>query len=157
VPTYTPQEQEILEAYDRLVETRDRAEKGEVGWDALADHFTEDATFIDPAWGRVEGLSAIQEFMVESMAGLEGWVFPREWTVVEGNRLVSGWQNRLPGQRPDGSFYEAPGISILIYAGNGKFSYEEDLLNMVHVTELIRESGWKPGPDFNLPPREPRR
>jgi hypothetical protein len=95
--------------------------------------------------------------MVESMAGLEGWVFPREWTVVEGNRLVSGWQNRLPGQRPDGSFYEAPGISILIYAGNGKFSYEEDLLNMVHVTELIRESGWKPGPDFNLPPREPRR
>ena len=46
---------------------------------------------------------------------------------------------------------------MLRYAGDGKFGYEEDLLNRVHVTELIRESGWKPGPGFNLPPREPRR
>lgn len=148
---------EILTAYDALVATRDRAEAGEVGWDALADHFTEDATFIDPAWGRVEGLPAIREFLSESMAGLEGWTFPREWTQVEGDRLVTLWQNRLPGARADGSPYQAPGISILLYAGDGRFSYEEDLLNMVHVTELIRESGWKPGPGFQLPPSEPVR
>ncbi len=84
MPQYTPAEQQALDAYDRLVETRKRAEAGEVSWQAL-------------------------------------------------------------------------GISVLRYAGDGKFGYEEDLLNMVHVTELIRESGWKPGPGFNLPPREPRR
>ena len=148
---------EILAAYDALVEARNRAEAGEVGWDVLGAHFTEDATFIDPAWGRVEGLPAIREFLADSMAGLEGWTFPREWTAVEGNRLVSGWQNRLPGTRPDGTPYQAPGISVLIYAGDGKFSYEEDVLNMVHVTELIRESGWKPGPGFQLPPAQPPR
>jgi ketosteroid isomerase-like protein len=150
-------ESEIRAAYDALVETRDRAERGEAGWDELAAHFTEDATFVDPAWGRVSGRDEIARFFAESMAGLEGWTFPREWTLVEGDRLVSGWQNRLPGTRPDGTPYQATGVSILRYAGDGRFSYEEDLLNMVHVLELIRESGWKPGPGFNAPPRNPPR
>jgi ketosteroid isomerase-like protein len=149
--------QEIEATYARYVATRDRIEAGELGWDALADFFTEDATFIDPAWGRIEGIEAIREFLVESMAGLEDWSFPHEWTLVDGNRLVTRWQNRLPGARADGTPYQAPGVSILEYAGNGRFSYEEDLLNMVHVGELIRESGWKPPASFNLPPRRPRR
>jgi hypothetical protein len=91
------------------------------------------------------------------MAGLEGWTFPQDWQMVEGDRLVTRWQNRLPGTRPDGSFYESPGISVIRYAGGGRFSREEDLLNMVHVIELIQESGWKPGPGFTPPPRKPPR
>lgn len=149
---------EILEAYDRYVATRDRVEAGELGWDALADFFTEDATFIDPAWGRIEGRDAIRRFLEESMAGLEGWTFPREWTaVLDGSRLASGWQNRLPGRRADGSAYQALGVSVMRYAGNGRFSHEEDLLNMVHVIELIGESGWEPGAGFHLPPANPHR
>jgi ketosteroid isomerase-like protein len=150
-------ERAIRDAYDRYVAQRDHAEAGRVGWHTLADFFTEDAFFVDPAWGRVEGRENIRRFMVESMAGLEGWTFPREWTGVEGDRLVSIWQNRLPGQRADGSFYQAPGVSIMIYAGDGKFASEEDLLNMVHVIELIRESGWRPGPGFTPPPASPPR
>ena len=149
--------QEIEAAYARYLETRTRIEAGGLGWDALADFFTDDASFIDPAWGRIEGIESIRGFLVESMAGLEDWSFPHEWTLVDGDRLVSRWQNRLPGRRPDGSPYQAPGISILIYAGEGRFSHEEDLLNMVHVGELIRESGWKPPPEVNLPPARPRR
>jgi ketosteroid isomerase-like protein len=151
-------EDEILAAYDRLVATRDRIEAGELGWEALADFFTEEATFIDPAWGRVEGRAAIREYLEQSMAGLEGWTFPREWTaVLDGDRLVSGWQNRLPGRRDDGTPYQALGVSVLHYAGDGKFSYEEDILNMEHVIELIRESRWKPGPGFHPPPANPPR
>ncbi len=148
---------EVEGAYARYLEARSRVEAGELGWDALAEFFTEDATFIDPAWGRVEGISEIRRFLVESMAGLEDWSFPHEWTAVEGERLVAKWWNRLPGQRPDGSPYEAPGLSIMVYAGSGKFSHEEDILNMVHVGELIRESGWKPASEFNPPPRHPVR
>lgn len=149
--------EEVRGAYARYLEERRRVEAGEVGWDALAAFFTDDATFIDPAWGRVEGIAAIREFLVESMVGLEDWSFPHEWTAVDGDRLVARWWNRLPGQRPDGSYYQAPGISIMVYAGDGKFSYEEDLLNMVHVGELLRESGWKPPAGLNAPPRQPRR
>jgi ketosteroid isomerase-like protein len=150
-------EREILDLHERYLETRRRAERGEVGWDALAAFFTEDAVFIDPAWGRVEGRDAIVRFLSESMAGLEGWTFPQEWQMVEGDRLVTRWMNRLPGARPDGRFYEAPGISVITYAGGGRFSREEDLLNMAHVIEVIRESGWKPGAGFNAPPAKPRR
>lgn len=149
--------EEILASYERYVATRRRVEAGQASWDALAAFFTDDATFIDPAWGRIEGIAAIREFLVESMAGLEDWEFPHEWAMVEGDRLIARWQNRLPGRRADGSCYEAPGYSMLVYAGGGRFSFEEDLLNMVHVGELIRESGWKPLANFNAPPRRPRR
>ena len=150
-------EQEIRSTYERYVETRGRVEAGELGWDALAAFFTDDATFIDPAWGRIEGIAEIRKFLVESMEGLEDWEFPHEWSMVQGDRLIARWQNRLPGRRADGSRYEAPGYSLMVYAGEGRFRYEEDLLNMVHVGELIRESGWKPGPTCNAPPRNPRR
>lgn len=149
--------EEIAETYRRLIETRDRAEAGDVPWSALAEFFVEEGTYIDPAWGRYDGLDEIRRFMDESMGGLEGWTFPEQWTMIEGNRLVSCWMNRLPGQRPDGSYYEAPGISTLYYAGSGKFRSSEDLLNMVHVRELIRESGWKPRSGFKAPPQHPRR
>jgi ketosteroid isomerase-like protein len=148
---------EILATYQRYVDTRNRVEAGELPWDALAGFFTDDATFIDPAWGRIEGIQAIRRFLVDSMAGLEDWEFPHEWAMVDGDRLIARWQNRLPGRRADGSCYQAPGYSLLRYAGDGRFSYEEDLLNMVHVGELIRESGWKPPATFNAPPRHPRR
>ena len=148
---------EIEKTHDRYLEVRGCAERGEVPWSALAEFFTKEATFVDPAWGRYEGLDAIRSFLDQSMGGLEGWSFPQEWTLIENDRLVTRWMNRLPGERPDGGFYEAPGVSILLYAGNGRFCYEEDLLNMVHVNEVIRESGWKPGPGFRLPPEKPRR
>lgn len=148
---------EIEATHARYLDTRRRIEAGALGWDALADSFTEDATFIDPAWGRVEGLANIRAFLVESMSGLEDWRFPHRWQMSEGSRLVTHWSNRLPGQRADGSFYEAPGVSIFEYAGGGKFRFELDLLNMVHVNELIRESGWRPPAGFHVPPKHPRR
>ena len=148
---------EIEDAYTRYVAMRRRIEGGDASWDALAAFFTDDATFIDPAWGRIEGIQAIRRFLVDSMAGLEDWEFPHEWAMVDGDRLIARWQNRLPGRRADGTPYQAPGYSFLRYAGNGRFSYEEDLLNMVHVFELMKESGWRPTGAVNAPPSPVRR
>ena len=149
--------EEILEAHTRFLDVRGRVVEGEIGWDAMADFFTEEATFVDPAWGRVDGRDNIRAFFKKSMQGLDGWSFPHEWEVVEGNRLVTGWQNRLPGRRPDGGYWQAPGMSRLIYAGDGKFSLEHDLLNMAHVFEVMKESGWKPSGPMNAPPKQPVR
>jgi ketosteroid isomerase-like protein len=149
--------EEVERAVARYRELRRQADAGEIGWDGLCEMFTEDAVFIDPAWGRVEGLENIRQFMKESMAGLEDWKFPIEWTSIDGDKVVVKWQNRLPGRRADGSFYDVSGISNLIYAGGGRFSYEEDHLNMVVVNEVIRESRWRPLAGFNPPPAHPKR
>lgn len=142
---------EVQKAAEDLHRMRDQASAGEIGWDAMVDLFTEDATYIDPAWGRFKGREAIRRFLHDSMQGLKDWRFPTEWTVIDGNRVVNRFQNRLPGRRPDGTYYDVPGVSILEYAGNGKFSFEEDVINMVHLYEVLKECCWVPGPDLKLP------
>ena len=62
---------EALETYDRFVARREEIDRGEERWSSLADFFTEDAAYIDPAWGRIEGREGIRTFFEESMAGQE--------------------------------------------------------------------------------------
>jgi hypothetical protein len=148
---------EVEAAHERYVETRERIRRGELSYGALALHFTDDGTFIDPAWGRCVGRKAIEEVLVLSMAGLDDWSFPHEWRIVEGNRLVASWLLRLPGRRPDGGYFQARGLSIFEYAGSGLFSYEEDVLNVMHVMQLIQEANWQPTKPINMPPMNPPR
>jgi ketosteroid isomerase-like protein len=155
----TRAEQEALDTYGRFVALRERIDAGEATWDALADFFTEDAAYIDPAWGRIEGRENIRAFFVKSMQGLtgHGWYTPEHWTMVEGPRVVSQWDQVL-GQREDGSPWFVPGLSILYYAGDGLFCYSHDMLNMTHVGQTMKAMGWKPpNSGINLPPREPDR
>jgi hypothetical protein len=149
-------EDEIHAVFARYVETRDRIDRGELPWTALEEFFTEDAVFCDPAWGRVEGLDNVRRFWTESMAGLEDWSFPEVWTMVEGNRLVTMWWQRM-GEQEDGSPIECPGLSILYYAGDGRFCYELDMLNMAHVNEILREMNWVPPSNLNMPPAKVNR
>lgn len=150
-------EAEVRATVDAYVALRARIEAGEAAWGDLAGFFTDDAVYIDPAWGRIQGIDAIRTFLVESMRGLEDWRFPIRFATVEGDDVVTVWTQVLPGQRGDGRPYEQTGVSLLRYAGGGKFSFEEDLLNMAHVLEDLGESGWRPGPGFTAPPPHPDR
>src|SRR3954471_2580841 len=148
---------EARATYDEMVALRSRIEAGELPWSALADYFTDDAVYIDSAWGRYEGRAAITKFMDDSMVGLDDWRFPEEWTMADGDRVVSMWWNQLPGSRPDGSSYRVAGLSILRYAGAGRFDYEYDVFIMALVLEVIAESGWQPTGRMNAPPANPNR
>jgi ketosteroid isomerase-like protein len=149
---------EALATYARFVALRDEIDAGRRGWGELAEFFTPDAVYIDPAWGRIEGREAIREFFVKSMAGLtgHGWSTPENWTLAEGHRLVSQWDQIL-GRKPDGTAWRVPGLSILYYAGAGLFCYSHDMLNMTHIGQTMKEMGWKPPAQFNMPPRKPNR
>jgi len=149
---------EALQTYERFVATRNEIDVGNRPWSALADYFTEDAAYIDPAWGRIEGREAIREFFEASMAGLTGygWSTPENWTLAQGHRLVSQWDQVL-GHRKDGTPWMVPGLSILYYAGNQLFCYSHDMLNMTHIGQTMREMGWEPPNIFNMPPRKPNR
>jgi ketosteroid isomerase-like protein len=148
---------EVLAAVDRYRSVREAIDRGEQQWTALADMFTDDAVYIDVAWGRVEGIAAIRAFLEESMVGLDDWSFPVEFTAVEGDDVVIKWHQQLPGTRADGSRYQQSGYSRLVYGGDGRFRYEEDVLNMVHLYEDMKTSGWAPAEGFNPPPGSPDR
>jgi len=151
-------ERESREAYERFVALRDQIDVGKAAWSQLADFFTEDAAYIDPAWGRIEGREGIREFFEQSMAGLTGygWSTPENWTMTDGHRLISQWDQIL-GEKPDGSHWRVPGLSILYYAGDGRFCYSHDMLNMTVVGETLKAMQWKPPAVFNMPPRHPDR
>lgn len=148
---------EIDTTVARYLDLRRRIDAGDEGWSALADFFTDDVVYIDPAWGRVEGIDDLRAFLDESMRGLDDWTFPVEYTAIQGDTVVVKWTQVTPGARPDGSTYRQSGYSTLVYAGDGKFSYEEDLLNMVHVLEDLSAAGWRPQEGFVSPPQTPER
>ena len=133
----TDRAEEALATYRHMVAERDRIEVGELPWSALAAYFTENAVYIDSAWGRFEGRPAIRQFMADSMLGLEDWRFPEEWTMADGDRVVSMWWNQLPGNRADGSLYRVAGLSLPVIATND-FSDALMLLAFTGGAFLIR-------------------
>jgi ketosteroid isomerase-like protein len=149
---------EVEGAVRRYLALREACSAGERPWSALAECFTDDMVFVDPAWGRVEGLDSVRRELLEAaMVGLEGWEYPTDLILVEGDDVVVKWRQRIPGA--DGRSYEQSGYSHLVYAGEGRFRFEEDLLNMAHVVEDMQRSGWRPPPGvrMHLPPESPDR
>jgi ketosteroid isomerase-like protein len=157
-PTHHPR-QEIQAVVDRYCDLRRRIDEGleSNAFGALADFYTDDAVYVDGAWGRVEGKQAIAEWLEHSMVGLGDWKFPIEFTAIEGDDVIVKWTQIIPGTRPDGTAFAQSAYSRLRYAGDGKFSYEEDTYNMVHVLEDVAASGWLPTEPMNLPPEHPDR
>ena len=151
-------ERESLKTYGRFIARRDEIDAGKQAWSSLADFFTEDAVYCDPAWGRVEGRENIRVFFEKSMKRLtgHGWSTPEKWTMTDGHRLVSQWDQIL-GHKEDGTPWFVPGLSILYYAGDGLFCYSHDMLNMTHIGETMRAMEWRPPAEFNMPPRSPNR
>jgi ketosteroid isomerase-like protein len=149
---------ESIQTYQRFVAMRDEIDAGGRPWSALAEFFTEDAVYCDPAWGRIEGREAIADFFVRAMAGLtgHGWSTPENWTMAAGHRLVSQWDQVL-GKGADGEVRKVPGLSILYYAGDDLFCYSHDFLNMVEINACLREMNWNPPAELNAPPQKPNR
>jgi ketosteroid isomerase-like protein len=118
-------------------------ERGAAGdWSAWADQFTEDAQYVEHHYGTFDGREAIRAWIVETMTtwpGSEMPVFPVEWHIVDEERgwIVCKIWNRMqdPG---DGSIHQAYNFTLLKYAGDGKWSYEEDVYNPAHFADMIK-------------------
>ncbi len=151
-------ESEALETYRRFVATREEIDAGDKSWSVLADFFTEDAAYIDPAWGRIDTREGIRQFFVDSMLGLtgHGWSTPENWMMAQGPRVVSQWDQVL-GHADDGKPHFVAGLSILYYAGDGLFCYSHDMLNMTHIGQTMKAMQWRPTGEFNIPPKQPNR
>ena len=115
--------QEIEETLSRYVAMREQIDEGNGTWTDLLEFFTDDMVYIDPAWGRIEGADNVRTFMVDSMAGLDDWKFPIEFTAIEGDDVVVKWTEVIP--KPDGTAATQSGYSRLIYAGNAVLTVDD--------------------------------
>jgi hypothetical protein len=110
-------------------------------WNAFADLFTEDATFIMSVGGEVGGREAIRRAVVAKMSASPGqWMphFPLEWYLVDEDRGWISFQtwNRFadPG---DGRVFEGRSFSLLKYDGENLWNFEEDIYNPLEFADLL--------------------
>jgi len=134
-----------LEAAFRHYEATARRAADSNDWSIWADLFTGDATYWEHLYGRMNGRDAIKAWITSAMTSYPGSEmphFPSDWHVIdeEHGRVVAYIQNRMrdPG---DGSVHQAPNVSILHYAGDNQWSYQEDIYNVADFARMI--SSWE--------------
>jgi uncharacterized protein (TIGR02246 family) len=139
--TYTRDELERAFAHYQEVAAAAAAANEWRGW---ADMFTEDAEYVEHHFGVFHGREAIFQWITETMhtpPNDEMNAFPIEWYVIDDEKawVVCCVQNRMrdPG---DGSIHQEANWTLLKYAGDDKWSYEEDVYNPLEFGEMIK--GW---------------
>ena len=76
----------------------------------------------------------------DMQVGWEGWTFPYEGVFVgSDNRLVTHWFNRGPGQKPDGSYYQTPGVSFITLDDDARICRQFDMFDLAHQMRLCDE------------------
>ena len=73
----------------------------------------------------------------DMQVGWEGWTFPYMGVYTGAdNNLVTHWMNRGPGTRPDGSYYETPGISFITLNNDARICRQFDMFDVTHQMKL---------------------
>ena len=76
----------------------------------------------------------------DMLVGWEGWTFPYMGVYTGAdNNLITHWMNRGPGQRPDGTYYETPGISFISLNDEARICRQFDMFDLAHQMRLCDE------------------
>ncbi len=138
---------EIEAAFAKYNEARDQASRtGD--WRIWAAVFTEDAHYIEHAYGEMHGREQIRDWITKVMAPFPNMTFPQDWWVIdeENGAVVFQCQNLLAHPSdPEQPGFGFPTWTRLVYAGNGQWKSEEDIYNPARdapgVIKAWREAG----------------
>jgi ketosteroid isomerase-like protein len=129
-PTYT--RTELTEAFARFEATVDRAARTR-DWDPWVDQYTDDVLYLEHAAGTMRGRDEVRTWIWRTMETFPGSYmtsFPSLWHVVDEDtgRVICELDNpmRDPG---DGTIISATNLSIVTYAGDGRWRRQEDVYN----------------------------
>jgi predicted SnoaL-like aldol condensation-catalyzing enzyme len=98
-------------------------------WDQWADQFTDDARYYEHHYGRFNSQAEIREWITGVMKPFPTMEFPLKVATIVGNRVCAIIPNVLPDPKDSSDYFGFDVNVILHYAGNGKWSYEEDVYN----------------------------
>jgi hypothetical protein len=111
-------------------------------WSQWAELYTDDATYVEHHFGTFHGRDEIRRWIdgvMRTPPSTEMTEFPVDWHIIDGERgwIVFRIQNRMqdPG---DGSVHQEANFTLLKYAGDGRFSYQEDIYNPARVEAMLR-------------------
>lgn len=139
---------ELEEMMQRWLDAHRRAEATGDWKNTLGAHYTEDAEY---RWDLgpdqtflAHGLQEIREVAIgDQMEGFDGWSYPYERVVIDEQKgeIVGFWRQVSPFKRPDGSFYAVAGLgsSWFRYAGNFKWSHQQDFFDLGSVVAVLRD------------------
>lgn len=145
IPDHTPEPHpephdriEVEAAFHRYVERgRLAVETGD--WETWSKQFVEDARYYEHHYGRFQGRGEIKDWIVGVMQPFPEMDFPTEWYGIDGNRVVFVAQNRLPDPTGGNAVFQFPVAVILHYAGDDRWSYEEDCYNPDEAPKVVME------------------
>ena len=113
---------EVEGAFHRIL-TTGIIEEDWVGWTEL---LTEDVTYVERIFGTMHGRAAVLAWITELMAAKADVHGVLNWYVVKGDRVVFDMTNRIYHPDPTQPPIDFAGLTVLQYAGDGLFGYEED-------------------------------
>jgi hypothetical protein len=88
--------------------------------------------------GTFRGREAIRQGIVAVMAQAPPMEFPVAWHVIEGERVVYYPWQVLPDPRGRGDDYRFGCVTVLEYAGDGLWSFQEDLYNPREAEQVVK-------------------
>jgi hypothetical protein len=95
-------------------------------WAAWPDRLTEDVDYVEHVYGEMRGREAVRSWIVGLMAQRADVHAVLDWYVISGRRLILNMTNRYYNPDPGGAPFDFPGLTVLGYAGDGLFGYQED-------------------------------
>ena len=95
-------------------------------WAAWPDRLTPDVEYIEHVYGDMRGREAVRAWITGLMAQRADVKAVLDWYVISGRRLILNMTNRYYNPDPDGPPFDFPGLTVLGYAGDGLFGYQED-------------------------------
>ena len=146
--THRTSRAELEEMMRRWLDANRRAEETGDWKTTLGAHYTDDAEYrwdLGPDETFVaRGVEEIREVAIGyQMQGFEGWSYPYHRVVIDDVRgeVVGFWRQVSPYKRPDGRFYEVPGLfgSCFRYGGDFKWSEQQDFFDLGSVIATLRD------------------
>ena len=95
-------------------------------WRDWADCFTEDVHYIEHVYGEMDGRETVRDWITGLMENNTHVHAVLNWYMIENDRIALHMLNRYYNPSEGEPPLDFPGMTALVYAGNGLFSQEED-------------------------------
>lgn len=133
---------ELSAAFETFEQTVARAAQTR-DWDAWVQHYTPDVEYVEHAAGTMHGREQVRTWIRATMSTFPGshmTEFPALWSVIDEptGRIICELDNPMkdPG---DGTIISATNISIISYAGDGRWCRQEDIYNPLRFAAAARK------------------